>query len=159
MTSVPVVNLYIDGEWRPAGTQETYEVRNPQSNDVVGLAASASLDDCVAAVEAAGRAFETWEHSPLSQRRSIFLKAAELMGSEKYKAKVYEAIRAETAAVQVWAGHDSVLPRGSLEHYAGLVADLKGETFPSLIPGGHVIAQRRAMGVMSEFLIFAVTWS
>ncbi|EIN08992.1 aldehyde dehydrogenase [Punctularia strigosozonata HHB-11173 SS5] len=148
MASIPVVNLFIDGEWRPASNQDTFEVRNPLSNEVVSIAASATLDDSTAAVEAAGRAFKTWEHSPLPQRRSVFLKAAELIGSEKYKAKIVETIRAETAATQTWAAFDSAYARGSLEHYASLVADLKGETFPSIVPGGHVIAQRRAMGVI-----------
>lgn len=147
--SAPFVDLYIDGKFRPASTGETYEVRNPYTNEVASIAASASLEDCAAAVDAAGRAFKTWEHSPFALRRQIFLKAAELLGSSTYIDKAVEAEKAETAAVETWSRGSVVNVKGTLEGAAGLLNELKGETFPSTRPGGHVIAQRRAMGVMS----------
>ena len=47
--------LFIDGEYRAASDDKTFEVRNPVSCDVVCIAASASSDDCRAAVESASR--------------------------------------------------------------------------------------------------------
>ena len=98
MSAVPFTRLFIDGEWRPASTGATFDVVNPATSKVVGTSASASADDCVAAIEAAGRAFRTWEHSPLPVRRDVFLRAADLLATEKYKQKVAVATKEELAS-------------------------------------------------------------
>ncbi|EIN08994.1 aldehyde dehydrogenase [Punctularia strigosozonata HHB-11173 SS5] len=144
----PFTNLFIDGEWRPSSDQGTFEVRNPYSNAVVGTAASATLDDCKDAVEAAGRAFKSWEHTSFAERRNILLKAADIFATEKVRKKIVHTMTEETAAVQEFAGINAFVPTEQLQHVAGLVNDLKGESFPSRVAGGHVIAQRRAMGVV-----------
>lgn len=91
-------SLYINGQYRPAGTGETFDVRNPCSNAVVGSCASASSEDCLAAADAAGEAFNSWEKSPLNARRDIFLKAADIVTSDKFKEKLLRVPVEETAA-------------------------------------------------------------
>ncbi|KAK7687896.1 hypothetical protein QCA50_009115 [Cerrena zonata] len=147
--STPFTSLLINGQVRPASSGKSYEVRNPFSSEVVGTAASATAQDCKDAIEAAGNAFKTWERSPLAQRRDIFLKAADLLVSDKYKTKILAAIRDETAAVDPVLQAFAVEFSGSaLKDAAGLINKLKGETFPSDTPGAYVIGQRRPMGVV-----------
>ncbi|KAH9944794.1 Aldehyde/histidinol dehydrogenase [Amylocystis lapponica] len=146
--TIPFTPLVIDGQDRHASTGKAFEVRNPHSGDVVGLAASASSEDCKDAVDAAARAFCTWEHVSISTRRAVFLKAASLLATERYAQKVKAALQEETAAVDSMVAFNLEQSTPSLAHIAGLVAQLKGETFPSDVPGGLVIAQRRACGVI-----------
>ncbi|KAL0958043.1 hypothetical protein HGRIS_000219 [Hohenbuehelia grisea] len=141
--------LIIAGQHRPASTQETFDIRNPYTRKVVGTSASASSQDCNDAITAAADAYKIWENSPLSLRREIFLRAAELAGSEKYKQKVIETAQQETAAsagfsTGTWASGPNLL-----RTTASLVNELKGDSFPSgSVPGAQVVSQRRAMGVV-----------
>ena len=145
----PFTSLYIDGETVQASNGESFEVRNPYSGKVVGTAASASSVDCKSAIEAAGRAFKIWEHSSPNTRRDIFLKAADLLAGDKYKSKITEAIKEETAGADYWGAFNCTIAVNFLRTQAGLVDHLKGEIFPSgSVPGAQIISQRRAMGVM-----------
>ena len=148
MSAVPFTGLFIDGEWRPASTGATFDVVNPATSKVVGTSASASADDCVAAIEAAGRAFRTWEHSPLPVRRDVFLRAADLLATEKYRQKVAVATKEELASGADMFLMNHTVQINHLRNFAAAIQLLKGETFPSVVPGGQVFAQRRALGVM-----------
>ncbi|KAH9944782.1 Aldehyde/histidinol dehydrogenase [Amylocystis lapponica] len=146
--SVPFTSLFINGKDCPASTGSTFEVRNPYSGDVVGTAASASSNDCIDAVEAAVRAFPAWEKTPLHVRRDIFLRASALLTTERYTEKLKAAMHDETAATDFWINFNIDMTITDLAHNAGLVTQLKGETFPSDVPGAQVVAQRRANGVI-----------
>ncbi|KAI0358014.1 aldehyde dehydrogenase [Trametes cingulata] len=146
--TVPNTSLFINGEWRPSSTGATFEVRNPANGKVVGTAASASEEDCKAAIEAAALAFQSWENSPLSLRRDIVLKASEILASDEYKEKVMTAVMEETSANSETVIFNHAGPINELRHFAGATTRLKGEAFVSGIPGGQVFAQRRALGVV-----------
>ncbi|KAI0741632.1 aldehyde dehydrogenase [Daedaleopsis nitida] len=133
--TLPFSPLFIDGEWRPASTGATFDVYNPTTGKVVGTAASASAGDCAAAVEAAARAFPAWESTPAMVRRDIFLKAADILETERYREKIARVAGEEVAATE------DMMP---FSHYG----QLKGETFESVVPGGRVFAHRRALGVV-----------
>ena len=51
---------FIDGEWRPAGDGRRYPVHNPADGSVITEFAAATTEDCLAAVEAAARAWPEW---------------------------------------------------------------------------------------------------
>ncbi|OJT02400.1 Vanillin dehydrogenase [Trametes pubescens] len=146
--ALPSTPLFIDGEWRASCSGATYEVRNPNTGRVVGTAASASAEDCAAAVEAAARAFTTWETSPLSLRRDILLKASEHLSSDEYKARVMAAVGEETSATAETHVFNILGPTNELRNFAGAIGQLKGEAFTSHIPGGQVFCQRRPLGVV-----------
>ncbi|KIK67878.1 hypothetical protein GYMLUDRAFT_36676 [Collybiopsis luxurians FD-317 M1] len=146
---LPFTPLFIDGKQVPASDGKTFEVRNPLTNQVVGTSASATSEDCQNAIVAAGKAFKTWEHSSLGERRDILLKAAELIKLEKYKSVISTAIIEETAAAPPlsainWAGSLSLLSDS-----VTLTNELGGFTHPSgKIRGATVHVERRAMGVI-----------
>ncbi|KZT66063.1 ALDH-like protein [Daedalea quercina L-15889] len=147
-SSVPFTGLFIDGQSRPASDGGYYEVRNPYTREVVGHAAAATQKDCQDAVEVAARAFKTWENSPPSLRRDIFLKASELMNTDKWKKKATEALQQEVSATDFMVIFNFFLANNGLRVDAGAIDQLKGETYVSMLPGGQVTTQRRAMGVI-----------
>ncbi|KAI9064788.1 aldehyde dehydrogenase [Trametes sanguinea] len=144
--SLPFTPLYIDGQWRPSSTGATFDVRNPTSGEVVGTAAAASAEDCAAAVEAASRAFKTWEHSPPSLRRDILIKASDILAQRREQ--VAKAAREETAITEDWLPVNFEWPIDQLRDMAAATMRLKGETGQSIVPGGQVFTQKRAIGVV-----------
>ncbi|KJA18786.1 hypothetical protein HYPSUDRAFT_144516 [Hypholoma sublateritium FD-334 SS-4] len=145
----PLTQLYINGNYVPSSSGETFEVRNPFSGDVVGISASAASADCKAAVDAAQQAFKTWEYTSHNDRRDIFLRAADLLSSDKYRAKITQTMAEEAAAAAYWSMTNVIGSTGLFRTQAGMVERLKGEIFPSgTLPGAQVISERRPMGVV-----------
>ncbi|KAH8116163.1 aldehyde dehydrogenase [Phellopilus nigrolimitatus] len=123
--------LWINGERKSASDHTTFEVRNPLSSKVVGSSASATSQDCK------------------QKSADIFLKAADLVQTEKYKNKFKQALQDETAATNSWVMINIVGSRGGILEAASLASQVKGESFPSSSAiGGHVIVQRRAHGAV-----------
>jgi succinate-semialdehyde dehydrogenase/glutarate-semialdehyde dehydrogenase len=71
--------LYIDGAWRAASDGAKIEVLDPASEEVIASVASASIEDGLAAVEAADRALPAWSAAPPRRRAEILRRAFELM--------------------------------------------------------------------------------
>ncbi|KAF5390647.1 hypothetical protein D9757_002580 [Collybiopsis confluens] len=145
---LPFTPLFIDGKQVPASDGKTFEIKNPFSNQVVGTCASATSEDCQNAILAAGKAFKTWEHSTLGERRAIFLRAAELLKLEKYKSSIAVSVTEETAAAPALASINWGSSLALLTEAVTLTNELDGISFPSKVKGGMVAVERRAMGVI-----------
>ncbi|KAI0831987.1 aldehyde dehydrogenase [Trametes gibbosa] len=144
--STPFTPLYINGVWRPASTGATFDVRNPTTGKVVGTAAAASAEDCVAAVQAAAEAFKTWERTPLSMRRDILIKASDILATKK--AQVMAGMREETAGTEDWLWVNFEWCVDQMRDMAAATMLLRGHTGPSIIPGGQTFVQRRGIGAI-----------
>ncbi|TDL25347.1 aldehyde dehydrogenase [Rickenella mellea] len=147
--SPPEVLLWINGHATHSTTRETFEVRNPQSTEVVTIAASASSEDCKDAVNAASNAFVAWQKVTPTEKRAIFLKAADLIESEKFFLKAIQTVQEETYAASMWANADARMAARSLRDAAGLAVQVLGQTYPSsAVPGAEVLVQRKPHGVI-----------
>jgi acyl-CoA reductase-like NAD-dependent aldehyde dehydrogenase len=71
-------HLIIDGA--KVATKEHFEVRNPSTGAVVGLAPAAASADLDRAVSAAGDAFATWSKMPDAERSSLCHAAGKKIG-------------------------------------------------------------------------------
>jgi len=76
-------DLYIDGAWVPGSEGERFPVIDPSDGSTVAEFAGASDADCLAAIEAAERAFPAWAATPARQRGEILRKAFEILTAEK----------------------------------------------------------------------------
>lgn len=75
-------DLYIDGGWRAGGEDRRFPVLNPATGDNIGSFAAATLEDCEAAVAAAGAALPAWSATPARERSEILRRAFEIMTDE-----------------------------------------------------------------------------
>ncbi|KAF5354134.1 hypothetical protein D9756_007102 [Leucocoprinus leucothites] len=150
MTSqVPFTPLVINGQDRPSSNSSTFKVQQPHSGVLVGTAASATREDCLSAIDAAAKAFKSWETTRLVERRDIFIKAAELFGSEKHKNLLVETSQEEMAFPMGWSMRDAGIARGQVLAQVETMDKLRGEEFDSAsVPGMKVTVQRRAKGVL-----------
>lgn len=72
------------------------------SGETVWSFPSATEADCDAAVACAAAALGDWEAVTPGGKRAIFLKAAELVATPKYKDRIAECMSKETSAVPGW---------------------------------------------------------
>lgn len=70
--------LFIGGEWVEPG-RGRYEVVNPATEEVVGSAPEASVEQAYGAAEAAAKAFDSWSRTAPERRSAILGKAADLL--------------------------------------------------------------------------------
>ena len=56
--------VYVDGQWRDAASGATFDVVNPATGAAVATIADDGADDATAAIDAAGRAQESWAAVP-----------------------------------------------------------------------------------------------
>ncbi|KAJ7512450.1 Aldehyde/histidinol dehydrogenase [Mycena galericulata] len=145
----PFTPLFIDGQQVPASDNATFEVYNTTTTAVVGTSASASSADCSAAVEAAGRAFKAWEKMTPYARRDIFLKAAELVASDRWRELIVQTAMEETGCSKDWAMGGWIGAVPLIRTTASFANDLTGKTFiSSSVPGMQCVMEQRAMGVI-----------
>ena len=70
---------FIDGKWQPSEKNETYEVINPATEEVIGNASKATSADVEKALKSAEKGFEVWKKTQPWQRASIIRKIADLI--------------------------------------------------------------------------------
>jgi acyl-CoA reductase-like NAD-dependent aldehyde dehydrogenase len=93
-------HLWIGGE-PVKGSNGTYEVINPATEEVVGLAPEASADDAIAAASAAAAAFPAWSQTTPEERAALLNRAADLL-TERYNEFV-PLVQAETGSTLAMA--------------------------------------------------------
>ena len=140
------VSMLIDGEQVQARNGATFERRNPLDGEVVTRAPAASVDDAVAAVDAAARAFPVWSAMGPGARRALLTKAAHALEA---KADAFaSAMAAETGASAIWAGFNVHLAAAGLIEAAAMTTQIAGELIPSDVPGSLAMGVRQAAGVV-----------
>ncbi|KAJ7928148.1 hypothetical protein B0H13DRAFT_2265369 [Mycena leptocephala] len=127
----------------PTSDNATFDIVNVSTSTVVGISASASSADRAAAVEAAGRASKAREHTTPYARRDPFLKATDLVSSDRWRELVVQT-SAPGWAVRGWAGAAPLL-----RTVASFSNELTGKTFvSSSVPGILCEMVPSAMGVI-----------
>jgi succinate-semialdehyde dehydrogenase/glutarate-semialdehyde dehydrogenase len=78
LASVPT-DLWIGGKWRKASDNQRFDVIDPATEKKVASVASATVEDAIAAVDAASGAFAGWAARKPRERGEILRKAYELI--------------------------------------------------------------------------------
>jgi acyl-CoA reductase-like NAD-dependent aldehyde dehydrogenase len=153
--------LIIGGE--KVSTKEHFEVLNPSTGAVVGLAPIATPADLDRAISAAGTAFAKWSKLPAAERRSLCHAAgkkigehaeelARLLTQEQGKPLNGMGSRFELGGVQAWTHHTADIPmpvkvlqdnnEGRIELYRkpiGVVGSITPWNWPLIIATWHII--------------------
>ena len=70
---------FIDGKWQPSANQETYDVINPATEEIIGKASKATPSDVEKALKSAEMGFAIWKKTSPWQRSNIIRKIADLI--------------------------------------------------------------------------------
>lgn len=155
--------LWIGGE-AVEGGDGTYEVVNPATEEVVGLAPEASEDDARAAAEAAARAFPAWSQTTPAERAALLNKAADLVG--KYAGEIGGLAQQETGQLAAMAEAMNVgVAIGRLRRYAAGAMEPMDIGIPPVPnyggPGGAggiigAVVKRQPVGVVAGITSYNV---
>ncbi len=139
---------YIDGEWCPSKSGDTFENRNPADNtDLIGVFQKSMRADVEAALSVAARAYERWRLVPAPMRAEMLFHAAQLIVERK-----------ETFARDMTREMGKVLSetRGDVQeaidmtfYMAGEGRRMFGQTVPSELRNKFAMSVRQPLGVCS----------
>ena len=73
---------FIDGRWQKSTSGDTYEVINPASEDIIGLASKANKEDVHKALKSAAKGLKIWKNTPPWERAKVLRKISELIRSK-----------------------------------------------------------------------------
>jgi acyl-CoA reductase-like NAD-dependent aldehyde dehydrogenase len=136
---------YINGEWRPAASGQTFENRNPaDTDDLIGTFAASGSADVSAAVVAAATAFETWRKSSPIARANILFKAAEIIAARANDIG-RELTREEGKTLKEGIGETNRAAQ-ILRYFAGEAQQPSGEHYPSANPLTLLYTVREPLG-------------
>jgi acyl-CoA reductase-like NAD-dependent aldehyde dehydrogenase len=138
--------LLIAGNWTDASSGDSYEQHFPYTGAAVGTAAAAGRVDAHTAVDAAEAAFAEWSRSAPGMRRTILLKAADLL-SERAP-EIAGIVTEETGGVFGWGMFNCELAAGMLREAAAQAYGLIGDVIPSDVPGKLAMGIRAPAGVV-----------
>jgi len=136
--------LVIGGESRAA--MSTFDRANPVTGDIATRAAAATVDDAIAAVEAAKAAFPAWSALGPNARRAALMKAADALDARA--GDFVDAMMEEIGATEGWARFNIALSSAMVREAASLTTQIGGEVIPSDKPGCIAMAVREAAGVV-----------
>ncbi|ANF58331.1 aldehyde dehydrogenase [Halotalea alkalilenta] len=138
--------LIIDNLSRPAEHGATFERRHALTQELVTTAAAASVNDALAAAESAAKAFASWSATGPTTRRTLLLKAADLL--EQKLPEFCEVMAAEVGAPELWARFNVLGSAALFREAAALATQIQGETLPTDKPGSLSLTVRQAAGVV-----------
>lgn len=122
------VGLYIDGKYTPAISEQTFEVINPATEEVIATVSEAQAEDVDVAVRAAKKAFEgSWTKMEAVTRSEILYKFAQLLEENREELAQLEAL--DNGKPYKTALTDDV--GGTIQHfkyYAGFATKIQGRT-------------------------------
>ncbi|PZM13909.1 aldehyde dehydrogenase family protein [Rhizobium tubonense] len=134
----------IAGEWTGSASAENINPSN--TNEVVGLYASATVADVADAIAAAKAAFPAWSRSGILERHTILKKASEEILARKDELGALLA-REEGKTLPEATG-ETIRAAQIFEFFAGEALRLAGEVIPSVRPNIGVEITRDPLGVI-----------
>ncbi|MGJ9374204.1 aldehyde dehydrogenase [Nesterenkonia sp. CF4.4] len=138
--------LIIDNSQRAGAEGKTFVRRDPVSQEVITTAVAASVADAAEAVDSAAKAYASWSQTGPSERRAVFLKAADIM--ESRAGEFTETMTREVAAAPLWSGFNVFLTAQLFREAASLATQIQGETLPTDKPGTLSMTVRQPVGVV-----------
>ncbi|MDJ0792415.1 MAG: NAD-dependent succinate-semialdehyde dehydrogenase [Acidimicrobiia bacterium] len=138
-------NLLIDGHWQPASDGARFDVTDPANGEVITNVASASVDDGLAAVEAAHRAFRPWSATPPRVRGEVLRGAYELMVERGEE--IAELIVRENGKTLADARGETAYAAEFFRWYAEEAVRALGSVVTAPAGGNKIIVQQQPVGV------------
>ena len=139
--------LYIGGKWEESVKGKTFESINPANMDSLGELPLADEEDVNRAVIAAKEAFYDWSRMPIKERAGFLDALAEILQDKRDELGLMDCLDSGNTISGMKGDVD--WSADTLRYFAGLIAEIKGETF-SEKPGHLNFTSREPYGVVAK---------
>ena len=139
--------LYIGGAWQDAADGRTFETINPSTGRKLGEVPYAGPADVDRAVQAAKKAFPEWRRVTVRERARCLELLAKRIREQRSALGLMDALDAGNAVTGMRGDMDWTAD--SLEYFAGLITEIKGET-SSQGPRHLNFTRRQPFGVVGK---------
>lgn len=154
--NVPEMNfrpkgLYIGGKWVSSAGDKTFETINPSNSQSLGEVPYATEEDVDRAVQVGKKAFSEWSRFSPKERARCLDSLANRIDKHSEELAAMDAYDAGNA-ISGMRG-DMAWSRDTLKFFAGLITEIKGETFSQ--GGRHLnLTRRQPYGVVAKINAF-----
>jgi succinate-semialdehyde dehydrogenase/glutarate-semialdehyde dehydrogenase len=136
---------YIDGKWVGAGSNETIDVVNPASGEVIGTVPKMGAKETRQAIEAANAALPGWRARTAKERAKILRTWADLMMANQDDLAVI--MTAEEGKPMAEAKGEVAYAASFIEWFAEEGKRVYGDTIPSFARDKRVLVTKEPIGV------------
>src|SRR2546422_9323207 len=111
--------MFVDGKWVEASNGATYAIPNPATEEPIGTAPDATVDDMRRAIAAARRAFDggPWPQTSRQDRARVLNAIAD--GMERRKEELRQLVIAEAGATDLTHGSQVEQPVREMREHGG----------------------------------------
>ena len=143
--------LYIAGRWVEPVEGKEFTSINPSNMEKLAAIPEAGAADVDAAVAAAKAAFSEWSRVPIKERARCLELLADRIEDNADELALFDAVDSGNAIVGMHG--DMIWTAGWLRYCAGLITEIKGETFSQ--GGRHLnLTRRQPFGVVAKISPF-----
>jgi len=139
--------LYIGGRWEAAADGRTFATFNPSTGTKLAEVPYGGPADVERAVKAASKGFEEWRKVPIRERARCLEALAKRIREHRNELGLMDAVDGGNAVTGMRGDMDWTAD--SLEYFAGLVTEIKGET-SSQGPRHLNFTRRQPYGVVAK---------
>lgn len=144
-----VKGTYVNGAW--FNESKTYEVFNPSNNSVLAKIPISSPEELELAVQSASKAQREWSKVSIVKRADLILKLCSRIEDRAEEFALMDTYNAGNAIT--FARKDVLQAVANMKYFAGLVREVKGETF-SMEPKHLNFSRQQPYGVVLKINSF-----
>ena len=148
-TAVQPARNYIGGEFVGAAGGAVTPVIDPATEETIGLAPASAADDVERAVEAATRAFATFQTTSPAERSRFLLAIADAVEANADALGLVEATNAGKP-LQSFVAHEIPAIADTLRFFAGAARNLEGKAAGEYVAGSTSFIRREPAGVVGQ---------
>ena len=138
---------YIDGKWVDADSGDTRPVLNPATGETIANIAKCGTAETRRAIEAAGRAFETWRQKSAKERAAALRRWFNLM--MEAQEDLAQIMTAEQGKPLAESRGEIAYGASYLEWFAEEAKRIYGDTIPGPSPDKRVVIIKQPVGVVA----------
>lgn len=138
---------YINGEWLDAYSNETINVTNPATSEVLGTVAKMSTAETEAAILAAEQALPAWRSKTAKERSSILRKWFDLIIENKQD--LATIMTAEQGKPLTESQGEVVYGASFIEWFAEEAKRIYGDTIPGHMENKRIVVIKQPVGVVA----------
>ena len=136
---------YIDGRWAGAGSNETVDVVNPATGEVLGTVPRMGAEETRQAIEAANAAWPAWRARTARERAAILRRWHDLMLENQED--LARLMTAEQGKPLKESMGEIVYAASFIEWFAEEGKRIYGDTIPQHAPGKRIVVTKEPVGV------------